>query len=265
MQLEALLREKEGLEQRVYELTMETDNLRSDTMIAKRESLQKSSELSNLHAALAAFERDNALSQRKMNDVWQQRLEESERRAQARLEAEIAMWMEKLREQEKVAREAQQRAQSEEVLRRKQSLDLTSERSKMQRTLDAALTQLQNSREDVVDRALVANLVASYISKKRPKETLVLLSRILNFSDEQLVAVGLKVAPTTIVDSFLSILQPKLVPKQVSGENLAEQWVNFLLEESDQAGHTTGQTTKPSVEKVDSVEEVVGQTPKKAK
>lgn len=80
----------------------------------------------------------------------------------------------------------------------------------MQQALNAAIHQLQHSQEDVVDRALVANLIVQYFSKGRSREVLRILSKILNFNDTQLVAVGLKVAPTTIIDSFMSVLAPKV-------------------------------------------------------
>lgn len=80
----------------------------------------------------------------------------------------------------------------------------------MQQTLNSAIHQLQHSQEDVVDRALVANLFVQYLAKGRSREILQLLSKILNFNDSQLVAVGLKVASTTIIDSFMSALAPKV-------------------------------------------------------
>jgi hypothetical protein len=102
------------------------------------------------------------------------------------------------------------RSTEEEVSRRKLLMDCGAERARMQQTLDQALRQLQNSREDVVDRALVANLIVSYISRRRPRDVLQLLSKILAFSDVQLIEVGLKVAPTNLVDNLFSALAPKV-------------------------------------------------------
>ena len=85
----------------------------------------------------------------------------------------------------------------------------------MQQALNGAINQLQHSREDVVDRALVANLIVQYFTKGRSREILKILSKILNFNDPQLVAVGLKVAPTTIIDSFMSALAPKVESVEV--------------------------------------------------
>ena len=133
----------------------------------------------------------------------------------------------------------------------------------MQEALNSAIRQLQHSQEDVVDRALVANLIVQYFSKGRSREMLQILSKILNFSDNQLVAVGLKVAPTTIIDSFMSALAPKVENVEievliiallsidycdlVQGDNLAELWVNYLLEETQNDNETThGKTPKKS-------------------
>ena len=65
-----------------------------------------------------------------------------------------------------------------------------------------------------------------------------LIAKILNFDDDQKVAVGLKVGTIGFRHAVGSIFQtivgttPAKTPQEIEGENLAELWVNFLLEET---------------------------------
>jgi GRAB domain len=122
----------------------------------------------------------------------------------------------------------------------------------MQTTVETALKQLQNSREDVVDRTLVANLLVSYLSRRRPREVLQVLSKILNFNESQMVDVGLKVAPTNIVDSILRVMAPKVERIEIEGDNLAELLVNFLIEES--GDHSRRSSTSSSSAQLNAAE-----------
>jgi hypothetical protein len=68
--------------------------------VSRLELVQKTQELSNMLRALTAFERDALSSQRKTNEVWQQRLDEMRREEGERANALVAEWTEKLRNQE---------------------------------------------------------------------------------------------------------------------------------------------------------------------
>ena len=64
--------------------------------------------------------------------------------------------------------------------------------------------------------------------------------QVLNFNDEQLEAVGLKVPDIDLISSGISSLFTTIVgapprPMDVEGDNLAELWVNFLQMEVDGA------------------------------
>lgn len=231
-QLDAAVQSVAVLERASYDSGTAAENLRVDAMVARRELQQKAAELSNLHAALLAFERDSSAAQRKTNEVWRQRQDDLRAEFDQQLEATVREWEARLKAQEQLTQAQEQRVREEEVARRKLLQDAGAERQRMQQTMQTALKQLQNSQDDVVDRALVANLLSSYLGRRRPREVLQVLSKILSFSDAQMVEVGLKVAPTNLVDSFINAIAPRVDKVEVHGENLAEMWVNFLLEES---------------------------------
>jgi hypothetical protein len=107
-----------------------------------------------------------------------------------------------------------------------------------------ALNKLQHSQEDTVDRTLVKNLVVTYFRQRRSSEILGLISKILGFTENDKVEVGLQVSEGSIVSSFFhSFLSPLsngntvIAPKKtdIEGDNLAEMWQNFLMQESEDA------------------------------
>eukprot|EP01035_Chromulina_nebulosa_P017856 gene17856-23469_t len=73
-----------------------------------------------------------------------------------------------------------------------------------------------------------------YFKRKRSIEVLDLISRVLNFNEDQKITVGLKPAPVNIISNiFKTIIGSNPEPVQVDGDNLAELWVNYLLTESE--------------------------------
>ena len=82
-------------------------------------------------------------------------------------------------------------------------MDLNTEKRQMQQTLQTALSQLK-SQDDVVDRILLSNLLVSYFQRRKSKDVLDLIAKVLNFSDEQKEAVGLKVPPNNLFSTLFS-------------------------------------------------------------
>jgi hypothetical protein len=235
----------------VYELSVMVDTLQADLIICRQECERHATEASNLHAALRQQDQDRegahirvqqeaALLVNQAHAEHEQRLADVRRQLESQLHAE--------REELKVIR---QRAEDESLLRRKAQLDLNAEKRSMQKTLENALSQIQNSQENVVDRQLIANLFVSYIHKGRPPEVLDLISRILGFNEEQLEVVGLRMPKVNFLSTFFDTLvgtdtdgdgdalrqQQQL---QLQGGSLAELWVSFLEAE---AGTGTGTGT----------------------
>ena len=82
-------------------------------------------------------------------------------------------------------------------------MDLNTEKRHMQQTLQTALSQLK-SQDDVVDRILLSNLLVSYFQRRKSRDILELIAKVLNFSDEQKEAVGLKVPPNNLISTLFS-------------------------------------------------------------
>ena len=247
-QLEAALEEakrRQGeLEKANYDLTESQQTVQSDTLLMQQELEQRKLEINNLRDALQQLKREHSVWKSRNQEDIESKLDLQLKEHQIALLDVETSWRLKLGEQEESVKLAQQRLQDEALLRRKAEIDLANEKRKLKKTLDETLAQLRNSQEDVVDRALISNLIVAYFARGRPLDGLQLLARVLGFTEEQQEVVGLLVPKdinligtlyTTIVGA------PPKTPVNVEGDNLLEMWANFLeMEASDAAKSKTG-------------------------
>ncbi len=246
-EVEALLavtRQKLSENERInYDLTNYSDVLQSDILLAKQELEQRILEVSNLQIALESSNREIEGEKRKAVEGTMKAKDEVIQQGEARIVEAVQGWKQKLSQAEEELSESKQRIEDEALLRRKAQLDLNSEKKAMQKSLETALAQLRNSQQDVVDRALIANLVASYFQKGYNKDILVLISKILQFDQEQMVSVGLAVPRNlnivkSIVDGIKKAVPApggvgrEVDPSDLEGDSLAELWVSYLNAEA---------------------------------
>jgi hypothetical protein len=105
--------------------------------------------------------------------------------------------------------------------------------SRMRRSLDLAIEQLQVQTEDVVDRSLVRNLLLQYFAKGKSAEVLELFTNILGFNDDDKQKVGLHPRGKGLLHQLIAPLPPpELSAEEVEGSNLVELWVAFLEKET---------------------------------
>ncbi len=224
-----------------YDLTTYCDVLQSDNMLQKQELEQKTLETSNLQSALSALEQEMGSLKRKSEGDVDAARKEAAVAAEAHVVEAVRQWKQKLEVAQADLLESQQRVEDECLLRRKAQIDLNNEKKHMQKSLEGSLAQLRNSQADVVDRALIANLLASYFEKGYRKDILVLISKVLSFNEDQLVSVGLAVPRNlnivkSIVDGIKKAAAPGIDgginPEALEGDTLAELWVNYLSAEA---------------------------------
>jgi hypothetical protein len=120
-------------------------------------------------------------------------------------------------------------------------LKLEAQNHELKQTMQATLNRLHNFSEDenLVDRRLVNQLLITYIEGKRDKrEVLELMSKILQFSEEDQSRLGIgKKSLLGSISSFLST-KPSTDPgdqlaKELGHHNLADMWVDFLVNETE--------------------------------
>jgi hypothetical protein len=136
---------------------------------------------------------------------------------------------------------------------RKYTVKLESENAELRKTLQETIARLDNFSSDVnlVDRRLVTQLLVAYVEGKRSRKELVdLMSKILQFTEEEKQRVGVAPAQTTAMGMFSSLYSyvapPKAAPSPSPAatpkvgdagadgkKNLGDLWIDFLLSETE--------------------------------
>ena len=104
----------------------------------------------------------------------------------------------------------------------------------MRRTLDEAVMRL--TRDDVVDKGLVTNLIVTYHAKHRSPEVLELMAKMLDFSDEDKRKVGLRSRRSTGSLGSQGLAAEEGAADGVQTSNVLELWVSFLAAEESESG-----------------------------
>lgn len=212
----------------------EVEVAKADSLLMKQDLALRDLENRNIQNAMAQVQRERDVAVSRTTAGFEEKAKDLEKEYHIKLQKVNQEWVAKLQTKEDVIQQSEQKSQDEGILRRKAELELNGEKRRMQRTLENALKQLENSQKDVVDRVLITNLIVSYFQRNKSKDVLDLISKILTFTDEQKQAVGLMARPGAFIESiFSSIGVAPPAPPEVEGDNLAELWVNFLMSEAE--------------------------------
>lgn len=222
----------------------------ADMRLLQYDLQQREEEIGNLHQVMETLEKDVMLHRQRMLREYEVSCKEQCVAAEEKLQTSTCALQETITGLEKQITEHERLRQDEIILRRKMEVDLQKEKVKIQKALENAMSQMKNtSLENMVDRTILANFVVTYIQKNRytvlcnflycchcilfvciysPREVLQLLSKILNFTDDQNVAVGLKVAPSVnIVSSLFQRWNPNPHTEELDTEDSSK--VVFLM------------------------------------
>ena len=259
-------REVARLEKLVYDNQAAADVSAADIRMLNEDLDRKDLELQNLRNALTGTEAEQDQMKRILQNDFEKKLASIESKFKTEITENDALWEVKLKEAASLLKSTDQLLQDAKILQRKAELDLSAEKKRMQKTVEHAISQMRNTADDVVDRALLANLLVSYFKRNRynffprdiafyftfnislilrSREVMDLIAKVLNFNDDQKVVVGLKVGNVgfrhTVGKIFNTIVgtPPVKSPQEIEGENLAELWVNFLMTETGDNGRAT--------------------------
>ena len=165
--LESTRRALAQLEKDSYDKNAELEVTRSDIMLIRQELDRRQIEVTNLKEAIHQVESERDFY------VSRAQRELAEKVEAARLQSETdrtelqAQLVQQLEEERARRVKLEETAQDHELFHRKAELDFNKEKKKMQRTLENALAQLNNSQQQVIDRMLVANLIVQYFKRRR--------------------------------------------------------------------------------------------------
>jgi chromosome segregation ATPase len=233
--LDASERDKARIEKILYDKDCELEALRADVKLLNLDLERKSLENSNYIVAMENLEQEKVFAIRRADTALSQRLEEAAIKSKADADKLFSSFEIEKEELHNRVKEMEQLRQDEALLRRKAELEMRIERETMQKSVERAVEQMRAASDDVVDRALIANTLVMYFKRRRSVEILELLAKMLAFDEQQLVDVGLKVAPKNFITNFLTTILPPVEEEPDIGDknNIAEVWLDFLLQETD--------------------------------
>jgi len=167
--LEEALIQLASLEKECYDKDAALEALKADNLLTQQDLNIRTIELENLHAAIQQMQREKEVAIRRIHQDFECRLDKAREEERAMLLTKDALWREKEAEFNSLRISMEQKCTDQSLLRRKAEIDFNAEKRRMQKTLEGALIQLRNatSNDDVVDRQLIANLIVSYLKRRR--------------------------------------------------------------------------------------------------
>jgi uncharacterized protein with von Willebrand factor type A (vWA) domain len=141
--------------------------LQSDLAMMRQDLDFKSTEVQNLNFAIDGLERESERRVASANADFEARLERLSKEHRNNVLALERSLMQQVSNLQASLAESKQREVDEGLLRRKAEMEWVAERKRLQTAVESAMRKLQNSSEDVVDRAVVANLIVSYFRKRK--------------------------------------------------------------------------------------------------
>mmetsp|Transcript_134056 Transcript_134056/g.199412 ORF Transcript_134056/g.199412 Transcript_134056/m.199412 type:complete len:940 (-) Transcript_134056:23-2842(-) len=115
------------------------------------------------------------------------------------------------------------------------------ENSQTRRSLDEAIHRLQTNQEDIIDRALMKNILLDWCTMKnkdKRHQVLELMASVLHFTDEErekvhLTHLDIESMRAKVVGALAAPLPEAANPDKIEGNNVQEKWISFLLSETD--------------------------------
>jgi chromosome segregation ATPase len=120
---------------------------------------------------------------------------------------------------------------------------LKSENNQTRRSLDEAIHRLQTSQEDVIDRALMKNILLDWCTrtsmsdKNKRHQVLELMANVLHFTDDErekvhLTHMDIESVRSRVVGAF-ALPPSKADVEHLEGSNVGEKFLSFMLAETD--------------------------------
>ncbi|CAM9583116.1 unnamed protein product [Choristocarpus tenellus] len=225
-------------------LATEATALRADLSIATADKNMAETALENLQCVLEQFQREHTTEA----DVAEARCRKAVEKQAADYEVKEASLkaVYELRLEEMKRLEVRSSStKDKEIVRMREEVRTT------RTALEAALAQLQEGQDDTLDRRLVTNLVVRYIEARNKKEVLEVMARMLNFTQEEKESVGLGQHRSSLPGLLTAMFRPgeeehAVSTEEITGDNLSDMWINFLMAETAQAEGAPHSGLQPS-------------------
>jgi GRIP domain/GRAB domain len=231
-----LIAERDAALSEVHDLKQQLAAALADVDVCKSDMERITIGNNNLQSALEAFqmEREAELA------IWEENKQADEKALQAAHEAKL----EATRQVNEAQMQLIQNAADAAVRNTMTDIKLLEEKVEMYRTenfqmrrsLDEAISRLQATQDDVIDRSFMKNVLFDWLTKKGAKErrdVLEVMANILHFTEEEKEKVHISHSSIGISRIVGTLPEPKADMEHLEGENVREKWVNFLLAETN--------------------------------
>lgn len=200
----------------------------ADLQLARQDHERNATACGNLQRVLEQFQAEKEAELRQTRAKCARELEAHDEAAQVKLEHAAEAHEIRVSEMTAAHRRLEMDVQraAQDLAHRLKEKD--GEVLQMRRTLDEAVMRL--TRDDVVDRGLVTNLIVTYHARNRSPEVLELMAKMLDFSDEDKRKVGLKSSRQSLGGEGPQATAPA---GDAAASNVLELWVSFLAAEDD--------------------------------
>jgi len=235
----ALSAERDAAKAEVLDLQQRLAAVQADLEVAQADYYRAMTSSSNLQEAMAAFsderEAEIALLEDSRNTSEEALLAAHELALQAMKQENNRVVQEMHMASDKAVTNMMndlKESEAKQEVARRESVSL-------RRSLDEAIQRLQTNEEDVIDRALMKNILLDWHSKsgKAKRDVMAVMSSVLHFSDSEKEKCFLNDTGNGIGKVVGSLAPPIASPAisldDLEGNNIKEKWVNFLLSESD--------------------------------
>uniref|UniRef100_A0A7R9YC49 GRIP domain-containing protein n=1 Tax=Pinguiococcus pyrenoidosus TaxID=172671 RepID=A0A7R9YC49_9STRA len=240
------------------------EHLQGEIAMLKEDHEGSREALENLNRVLGQFEQQKAAELQRQEVELGERFREQAAAADAKHEAEKRSLRISLEEEVKNARDRETEARLEASNLRSDGMKLEEEKLKLEKALQEASKRLAfnegNETDGMVDRKLMANLTLTLLTRKRPRrEILPVVADVLNFTDDERIAVGLRPKRSGLRETGLQIVDdPDPAPgffgsivnliagenvaspaehvkrEDLEGDTIADVFVDFLMKETDE-------------------------------
>jgi uncharacterized protein (DUF3084 family) len=151
----------------LFDADSKIELMSSDLAMIRQDFEFKNIEVQNLNLAIEGLEKDFERRAASISADFESRLERLSKEHRNDVVAKERLVMQQISNLQAVLTESKQREVDEGLLRRKAEIEWANERRRLQTAIETAMNKLQNSSEDVVDRAVIANLIVSYFRKRK--------------------------------------------------------------------------------------------------
>lgn len=212
----------------------------ADIEIAQQDAARAQKASENLQMALESIQGEREAELNLLEDQ-RRSLEESMAASHAAaLEATHEANEARIREVQAEAHAQVDEAQAETKKIEEKLESFRTENVQMRRSLDEAISRLQHNQEDVIDRALMKNILLDWLTKhgnKEKRQVLELMASVLHFTDEEKARVHIGGEEFSLGKVVATVTAPpppsKADVEHLEGTNVREKWVSFLLAETD--------------------------------